>query len=58
MTDHPITPPQELINKWWAESCDLDYCEADDYLYRKIAQWGYKQAIKELQTFNETHPIP
>ena len=40
---HPITPPQELINKWRAEGYHQDYCEAEDYLYHKIAEWGWQQ---------------
>lgn len=40
---HPLTPPKELINAWRAEGYHQDYCEADDYLYHKIAEWGWQQ---------------
>ena len=44
MTDqHPITPPPELIAKWASSMCG----------YVEAAQWGYNQAIKELEAFLE-----
>ena len=50
MTEHhPTTPPDELINAWRAEGCHQDYCKADDYLYHKIAEWGYEQRGTDLE---------
>ena len=43
VNNHPITPPQNLIYKWRTEGYHQDYCGADDYLYHKIAQWGWEQ---------------
>jgi hypothetical protein len=42
---YPITPSPELIEQWMqAHSTKYD-------LARHAAQWGYQQAIKELETF-------
>jgi hypothetical protein len=40
---HPLTPPKQLINAWRAEGYHQDYFEVDDYLYHKIAEWGWQQ---------------
>lgn len=48
MTDHPIVPPPELLEKW---SCDLEEDMSvtiawDEDLFCKIARWG---ADKEFE---------
>ena len=61
MTDHPITPPPELVAQWCHE--DGDEIKTSPRWYRnvcaKAAQWGYQQAIEELETFlrksNDAH---
>lgn len=49
---HPIMPPKELIDEWRIESYDSalrpgqlfpDLYQVSDYLYQKIAQWGWQQ---------------
>ena len=37
MTDHPITPPPELVQQWAGESL------ATQNLCNRAAQWGYDQ---------------
>ena len=37
MTDHPITPPPELVQQWASESL------ATQNLCNRAAQWGYDQ---------------
>ena len=49
MTEHPITPPPELVQQWIAHP-GPDY-EQD--IATQAARWGYDQAIKELETFLE-----
>lgn len=46
---HPITPPKQLINKWQAEGYHQDYCEAVDYLFHKIAEWGWEQRGTDIE---------
>jgi hypothetical protein len=53
---NPITPPPELVQQWWEEA-DQHQRSGDnaktyfDYVATQAAQWGYQQAIKELETF-------
>lgn len=59
MTDnHPITPPPELVEEWFMEQRGLS--EASRQLITtQAAQWGYQQAVEELETFlrkgNDAH---
>ncbi len=46
MTDHPITPPPELVRQW---SQNRGYSCADelwDYLATQAAQWGADQELE------------
>jgi hypothetical protein len=52
MTDHPITPPPELVQQWYTEA-DNQLGPYYDYIATQAARWGYDQAIKELETFLE-----
>ena len=54
MTDHPITPPPELVQQWASESL------ATQNLCSRAAQWGADQeleacceAIKDLEWFED-----
>ena len=55
-TEHPITPPPELVQQW-----SMDFYELGEWRAIAIhaAQWGYQQAIEELETFlrksNDAH---
>ena len=60
---NPITPPLELLHKWVLEVED-DHQPTVAYslvgqIAAKAAQWGYQQAIEELETFlrkgNDAH---
>ena len=45
MTDHPITPPPELVQQWLNESVD----EGDisgTHLANRAAQWGANQELE------------
>ena len=51
--EFPITPPPELVQQWfdsWSED-DFDEESFADYVAVRAAQWGYKQAVEELETF-------
>jgi hypothetical protein len=42
MTDHPITPPPELVEQWREEAAHRQYTsvEADEHIAEQAAQWG------------------
>jgi hypothetical protein len=47
-TNHPITPPSELVQQWfdaWAEG-DLDDESSADYMVVRAAQWGADQELE------------
>jgi hypothetical protein len=52
---HPITPPLELVHQW----ADMLASRSDQAVFTMAAQWGYQQAIEELETFlrksNDAH---
>ena len=48
MTDQfPITPPPELVQQWINEEDGL----TAGHIATQAANWGYQQAIEELETF-------
>jgi hypothetical protein len=53
MTD-PITPPPELVEKWaieyWGHPKRL-VSENEKHIATQAAQWGYQQAVEELEAF-------
>ena len=53
-TPNPITPPAELVQEWW-EATPVQILTTDpdpiQLIAAKAAQWGYQQAIEELETF-------
>ena len=57
---HPITPPEDLMDKWeseWHHQRGQDTYE--EFMATCAARWGYQQAIEELETFlrkdNDAH---
>ena len=58
---NPITPPRELVEQWLSEFYDTTIApgEAAIYVATQAAQWGYQQAVEELETFlikgNDAH---
>ena len=49
MTDHPITPPPELVQQWWEEA---DQYQDDpktyfDHVATEAARWGADQQLTE-----------
>ena len=62
MKTNPITPPQELVDQWceeWHHSKVSDTVDLDKHIANQAAQWGYQQAVEELETFlrksNDAH---
>jgi len=51
---HPLTPPPELRNKWLDEA---PVTSLYDYLIERAAQWGYQQAVKELENYLEQQHV-
>jgi hypothetical protein len=47
MTGHPITPPPEMVNEWVRM---LEFLP-DKQVFSEVAQWGYEQAVKELENY-------
>jgi hypothetical protein len=43
MTDHPITPPPELVQEWWEQANQYPYF---DYVATEAAQWGADLELK------------
>ena len=58
-TTNPIVPPPELVQQWWAEETYDPFGVAISRLATQAAQWGYQQAVEELETFlrksNDAH---
>lgn len=53
-TEHPITPPPELVQQWEEQFLSrptINGCFIQSYIAAKAAQWGYQQAIEELEIF-------
>jgi hypothetical protein len=50
---HPITPPPELVQQWMAEFYGTVVApgEAITDIATRAAQWGYQQAVEELEAF-------
>jgi hypothetical protein len=58
MTENNLTPPPELEQEWLREWGTLGVRHADpvkstSYVAVKAAQWGYLQAVKELENYLE-----
>jgi hypothetical protein len=50
---HPITPPPELVQQWITEARSQDYCSIAEQVAFHAAQWGYQQAVEELENYLE-----
>lgn len=52
---HPITPPPELVQQWIGEffGCKVsgELASSEQFLANRAAQWGYQQAVEELEAF-------
>jgi hypothetical protein len=48
MTDHPITPPPELVQEWREEAAHRQYSvsETEDYLIEQAAQYSADQELE------------
>lgn len=53
MTDHPITPPPELIQEWWEG--DNGALDEFDEVVKQAAQWGADQELEALLTLLRVH---
>jgi len=50
MTDHPITPPPELVQQWvaeiWHEGTPVQVAQSDLHIATRAAQWGADQELE------------
>ena len=46
MTDHPITPPPELVQQWMTEERSQDYFCITEQVAHRAAQWGADQELE------------
>jgi hypothetical protein len=50
MTDHPITPPPELVQQWvaeiWHEGTPVRVSLSGEHLATRAAQWGADQELE------------
>ena len=46
-TEHPITPPPELVQQWLTEGHHQDYCSATNHAIAQAARWGADQELDE-----------
>ena len=49
MTDHPITPPPELVQQWWAEETYDPFGVAISRLATQAANWGWDQRNETIE---------
>ena len=45
-TEHPITPPPELVRQWQDESPETQIADHIQYLATRAAQWGANQELE------------
>ena len=48
MTDHPITPPIELVQQWMTEARSQDYVCITEQVAHRAAQWGADQELEAI----------
>ena len=59
MTDHPITPPRELVREWYgSEDCPDGANALANYLCTQAAQWGADQELEAMMARIEELPFP
>jgi hypothetical protein len=46
MTNHPITPPPELVEQWWEATMPNNETSVKDQLCTQAAQWGADQELE------------
>ena len=46
MTDHPITPPPELVEQWTQEWLDSNWIGKNTYISTQAARWGADQELE------------
>ena len=46
-----ITPPPELVQQWRNEGYGIPGTISSEYIATKASQWGYQQAVEELEAF-------
>ena len=50
MTDHPITPPPELVQQWmaevWHEGAPVRVAASDLHIATQAARWGSAQELE------------
>jgi hypothetical protein len=50
MTEHPITPPPELVQQWvaeiWHEGTPVRVSLSDEHIATRAAQWGADQELE------------
>lgn len=54
MTDHPITPPRELVEQW----VDMLTSRSDQAVFTMVAQWGADQELEAMMARIEELPFP
>lgn len=50
---HPITPPPELVQEWWAEALKTPSENAFKFLATRAAQWGADQELEACEKWLE-----
>ena len=56
MTNHPITPPPELVQEWWDKVPGTFTSLVDEtHLATQAAQWGADQELEACCSYFEDH---
>ena len=45
--EHPITPPDELVEQWWHDATGTTY-QMIEYIATQAARWGDDQRLEEI----------
>jgi hypothetical protein len=57
MTENNITPPLDLVLQWTSLSNEMEGNEVWMQMATQAAQWGYQQAVKELENYLEQQHV-
>ena len=57
MTEHPITPPVELVKQWREESSTGELHFSPQYLAVQAARWGADQQLAEDAKWMDQHAL-
>jgi hypothetical protein len=59
---NPVTPPPELVQQWGHDAnlsgvpYNDEHWAYEQHIATRAAQWGYQQAVKELENYlNQQH---